>query len=80
MAQASTLDLKFPLGKTGGLIEAVLPGAARNGTPASFPLGKTGGLIEATSSPAATSVGVSGFRSVKPAASLKRHSMLRHSV
>ena len=37
----------FPLGKTGGLIEASMgfPPPRRTGTP--FPLGKTGGLIEA---------------------------------
>ena len=59
----------FPLGKTGGLIEAsgsqVMPPGRK------FPLGKTGGLIEA----ALTSVGAkawrASFRWVKPAASLK---------
>ena len=37
----------FPLGKTGGLIEArqILPGLVHTG--GRFPLGKTGGLIEA---------------------------------
>ena len=40
------LRLVFPLGKTGGLIEAWIPGSGA-GALYEFPLGKTGGLIEA---------------------------------
>ena len=37
----------FPLGKTGGLIEARARSATTAMTTGRFPLGKTGGLIEA---------------------------------
>ena len=40
--------LTFPLGKTGGLIEAAASGYEYGGRRAQFPLGKTGGLIEAS--------------------------------
>ena len=39
----------FPLGKTGGLIEARRPHTGRHHARLWFPLGKTGGLIEARS-------------------------------
>ena len=38
----------FPLGKTGGLIEAPVIGAIVRFCAPLFPLGKTGGLIEAS--------------------------------
>ena len=62
---------RFPLGKTGGLIEAARPAMMLWTWIPSFPLGKTGGLIEAGIGSAG---GVSGgcFRWVKPAASLKQ--------
>ena len=37
----------FPLGKTGGLIEALAAAGCRRRRSRGFPLGKTGGLIEA---------------------------------
>ena len=39
---------QFPLGKTGGLIEARSSSARFGSTMPAFPLGKTGGLIEAS--------------------------------
>ena len=39
--------MMFPLGKTGGLIEAIRNLGNHGSAFATFPLGKTGGLIEA---------------------------------
>ena len=64
--------MMFPLGKTGGLIEAV---DTRRDPPCRsrrFPLGKTGGLIEAVPARASEAAPWRGFRWVKPAASLKQ--------
>ena len=61
----------FPLGKTGGLIEAARLAGMVNGILAVFPLGKTGGLIEARYGEPLPDLGPPGFRWVKPAASLK---------
>ena len=67
---------QFPLGKTGGLIEAFLGLHSWPGMPAMpFPLGKTGGLIEAPAAGFCLLVNTkisSCFRWVKPAASLKQ--------
>ena len=71
----TTLLLKFPLGKTGGLIEAPLPGHAPGCRRQSFPLGKTGGLIEAWTRRCSGTSPATSFRWVKPAASLKRSLM-----
>ena len=47
MSRTSTLS-RFPLGKTGGLIEAIGDVRSQRAViPFRFPLGKTGGLIEA---------------------------------
>ena len=60
----------FPLGKTGGLIEALVFVHAHGVGQFAFPLGKTGGLIEAVGSiPNWRHAWC--FRWVKPAASLK---------
>ena len=61
---------QFPLGKTGGLIEADYVRNASCSRRWVFPLGKTGGLIEAGHEPD-RSRDLRGFRWVKPAASLK---------
>ena len=47
MAMLGTLRTAFPLGKTGGLIEAQRVVEGLLGGTWQFPLGKTGGLIEA---------------------------------
>ena len=60
----------FPLGKTGGLIEAYMALFGATDV-SSFPLGKTGGLIEASSTRAGKATCGTCFRWVKPAASLK---------
>ena len=67
---ASTRLPAFPLGKTGGLIEA-LTGRNLSHGQLGFPLGKTGGLIEA-SCVTSQRTPTRSFRWVKPAASLKR--------
>ena len=62
---------KFPLGKTGGLIEAPRHQVRQRHHRHGFPLGKTGGLIEARRSARLACRGPPCFRWVKPAASLK---------
>ena len=68
----STSARVFPLGKTGGLIEARQARTHRRRRSPAFPLGKTGGLIEAPSDPFVPATPLARFRWVKPAASLKR--------
>ena len=63
---------EFPLGKTGGLIEAPRHSGSAAVRYSLFPLGKTGGLIEALTAPVRAGVPLRSFRWVKPAASLKR--------
>ena len=63
--------LGFPLGKTGGLIEARVVRVGLVARVNAFPLGKTGGLIEAMSCSGSTHSAPPSFRWVKPAASLK---------
>ena len=70
---------KFPLGKTGGLIEALRFPLYRSFYFHWFPLGKTGGLIEARCGGCDTRAIRRGFRWVKPAASLK-HPMVPAGV
>ena len=62
----------FPLGKTGGLIEAMPYPSRLSISRRVFPLGKTGGLIEALSTAHSSHSIMGSFRWVKPAASLKR--------
>ena len=83
-AQRSTLasytnPSQFPLGKTGGLIEARVI-FVQHRKHIKFPLGKTGGLIEAGTTDELRRRRASGFRWVKPAASLKQIEdvMVRH--
>ena len=64
--------LPFPLGKTGGLIEAHNQ-ATEDNDGDTFPLGKTGGLIEASVARRGCRRASTRFRWVKPAASLKPH-------
>ena len=77
---AHMADLRFPLGKTGGLIEASDPSVALHVYTLQFPLGKTGGLIEAAPCSRASPRSACCFRWVKPAASLKQveHVVVRH--
>ena len=58
--RAAPAVLAFPLGKTGGLIEAPCPTNNRNWQ-YEFPLGKTGGLIEAHDSANPIVGNVAGF-------------------
>ena len=62
----------FPLGKTGGLIEALLHSTTFIRVSCMFPLGKTGGLIEARTRQSRRTPRLRRFRWVKPAASLKQ--------
>ena len=65
-------DLKFPPGKSGGLIEARSGDDSTSPDRAEFPPGKSGGLIEAKTSPQfSLSLWNPRFRRVNPAASLK---------
>ena len=69
---ANTSPTVFPLGKTGGLIEAIRSALATVSTARCFRWVKTGGLIEARITLLNVSVrDVVRFRWVKPAASLK---------
>ena len=63
--------LGFPLGKTGGLIEAASGSVSSALVSTWFPLGKTGGLIEALYRSPFPYLAPC-FRWVKPAASLKQ--------
>ena len=65
--------VRFPPGKSGGLIEAISADAGVSPPSGEFPPGKSGGLIEASALPARSRPPVTlGFRRVNPAASLKQ--------